>query len=104
MGSSNGEGGVSPKPRIKGWFGNLSRTRKIATVIVTVAGGLVTVGTAIGMLFTVVTFLFPSLRPPPPSEAGGATLGDLDVIRTMTLGEYLRWPGMPVKIQASQVS
>ena len=83
--SSSNEEGVSPKSRDRGWFGNLSRTRKIATVIVTVAGGLVTVGTAIGMLFTVVAHLFPQ-----PKEEAGATLSDVRVIRTMTLEQYVR--------------
>jgi len=104
MSSSDREGEVNPKPRIRGWFGNLSRAKKTATVIVTVAGGLVTVGTAIGMLFTGVSLLFPSVRPPPPSKEGGATLSNLDVIRTVTLGEYLRWPGMPAKNQGTRVS
>lgn len=96
--------GVSPKSGIRGWFGNLSQARKIATVTIAVAGGLVTVGTAIGMLFTVVVWLFPSLQRLPPSEEGGATLSNLDVIDTVTLEEYLERPGMPVKVPASEIS
>jgi hypothetical protein len=101
--SSDGEE-VSPKSRVRGWFGNLSRTRKIATVIVTVAGGLVTVGTAIGMLFTVVAHLFP---PPSIKEKTGATLSDIHVKRTMTLENYIRSSAdVPdkVKVQVSRKS
>jgi hypothetical protein len=101
--SSDGEE-VSPKSGVRGWFRDLSRTRKIVTVILSVAGGLVTIGTAIGMIFTVVAWLFPSVQTPPPATEGGATLSNLEVVRTVTLGEYLRWPGMPANVQGSQVS
>jgi hypothetical protein len=56
------------------------------------------------MIFTAAVWLFPSVQRPPPSPEGGATLSDLEVVHTVTLGEYLHWPGMPVEIRASQVS
>lgn len=101
--SSNGEE-ARPKSGIKGWFRDLSRTRKIATVIVTSAGGLVTVGTAITMIFAAVAWLFPSIQPPPPSTEGGGTLSNLEVVSSVTLEEYLQYPGMPAKVRASELS
>ena len=103
MSSRDGEE-ASPKSGIKGWFRDLSRTKQIATVIVAVAGGFVTLGTAIGMIFGAVAWFFPSVQPPPRSIEGGVTLSNLEVVPNVTLGEYLRWPGMPANVQESHVS
>jgi hypothetical protein len=99
--TKNAHNNESQKAGIRAWFDNLNKGTK---TIVAVAGGFVTLVTAIGMLYAAVVWLFPSLQRPPPSLEGGVTLSNLDVGPIVTLGEYLRWPGMPAEVQVSEVS
>jgi hypothetical protein len=41
---------------------------------------------------------------PRPSVEGGITLGNLEVDRNATFGEYLQWPGTPAKVRVCEVS
>jgi hypothetical protein len=94
----------SSKSKVGAWFGKLSGPKKVATVIVAVATGVAAIGSAVSMMFTGAAWLFPSIKPPPPSVESEANLSNLEVVPNVTLGEYFQWPGMPAKDVASRLS
>src|SRR5215211_6933543 len=94
----------SSKTKVGAWFGKLSGSKKVATIIVAVATGVTAIGGAVSMIFTGTAWLFPSIKPPPPSVEGEANLSNLKVVSNVTLGDYFQWPGMPAKDVASRLS
>lgn len=98
-----GEGG-GPRSGIKAWFSALNGPRKVAAVIVTIAGGVVTVGTAISMISGRVTGILSFLNPSPSPE-GSIQLSKLKVeSNDVTLGQYLSWPNVPAQDQRLKLS
>jgi hypothetical protein len=105
--SSSGTGDSSSWTRIRGWFSDLSKTKKVATLLVTIAGGFVTVATAISMAVSGYQWVFHSETPRSTEReptAAGVDFSDVKVQPNVTLGQYLEMPGLSDKVRESEVS
>src|SRR5918994_1220536 len=105
--SPSDAGDRSSWTRVRGWFGDLSKARKVAALVVAIAGGFVTVATAISMTVSGYQWAFLSESPSSPAKeprAGGVDFSDdVEVQPNVTIGQFLETPGLSAKVRKSEV-